>query len=148
MRPHTYTQRIEKLKSRMQFSVVLASFFPVLLQAIFFGSDATANRIILLWGFVVAVLITSYMLIEISRGVIHAKILSYTNAMVLLNTASYIPVMIIAALVQGSEVSFVLEALFQLSMLGVLVIPVAITTLLVCNVILKAFRIQIDAPTE
>ena len=88
------------------------------------------------------------MLIEISRGVIHAKILSYTNAMVLLNTASYIPVMIIAALVQGSEVSFVLEALFQLSMLGVLVIPVAITTLLVCNVILKAFRIQIDAPTE
>ena len=130
---------VQRLKARMQFSIVLASFFPVLLQAIFFESDAAANRIILLWGFVVAILITSYMLVEISRGVIQSRILRYTNFMVLLNTASYIPVMVVAALVQGETFSRLLESLFQLSLLGVLVIPVIIATLMMCNFVLTLF---------
>lgn len=142
---HAQQQKyIAQFKGRMQFSIVLASFFPVLLQALFFGSDGVANRIILLWGFVVAVLLTSYMLIEVSGGSIHEKILSYTNAVVLINTASYIPVMSIAALVQGDTVSPLLQMLFEISLLGVLVTPVVIATLLVCNIVLVLFRIQID----
>jgi hypothetical protein len=128
---------LETLRTRLQFSVVLALFFPVLFQAMY---GAESSKIILSWSLVVALLTFSYLLVEVMRDKILNTIVRYTNIFLLLQIFSYVVVLYILALLQNQNISYAEFFTFGVGFMGLLLFPVIILLPLLFNSVYLAWK--------
>lgn len=127
----------EKLKSRFQFLVTIALFFPILLESLFKqggSSESSINKIMLYWGLEVAILIVSYILLECTKRWSSERIFKLINISLFANLGSFAVVLFIFAAMQNTMyLSYFYFYVFGTAFPAILVIPSIIFSVLVIN---------------
>lgn len=124
---------VRELRSRLQFVIVLALFFPVVLESMYkaAGTDNVSATIILQWGLLVAFLILSYLLLETIKERLQIKFVKLLDRLLLVQIAVFIPVLYVFA--EGAtkdHVSLLHIVPFTMAMHGMLWIPVILFLML------------------
>lgn len=116
---------IEKIKSRLQFAIMLALFFPVTLQAVFaLGQKVEeGNKLIIGWGIVIVPLILSYLWLELGGETISAWARNWINIIFLANIFSFVPVMYTTAVLLYRPIPIVWSYPFQAGFIAMLLLP-------------------------
>lgn len=133
-------EETEKLKPRLQFLVTIALFFPIILEYLFKQggtSDLEVNKMILLWGLEIAILICCYILLECTKRWESQKIFNLTNCFLFVNMFSFSVVLFIFAAMQNTGyISYIYLYVFGTAFPSVLAIPTILFILLTVNIFL------------
>lgn len=129
------TSNIEHIKSRLQFAIMLALFFPVTLQAVFaLGQKVEeGNKIIIGWALVIVPLIISYLWLELGGETISSWARRWINIIFLTNIFSFVPVMYTTAVLLYRPIPIMWSYPFQAGFVAMLLLPVVAVVILVID---------------
>lgn len=125
-------EEICSLRSRLQFVIVLALFFPTLLDALYQGvaDQLTSSKLILQWGSIVSFLIVSYLIIEFLVREIRIWALRTLDVLLLTEVALFIPVLMFFSRGPTATLAPLYSLLFKILFNGLWLVPIAISLLL------------------
>lgn len=137
----THKENTEKLKSRFQFLVTIALFFPVILDSLLNKDSAKDSSIIFYWGFQVAILILGYILIECTKKWSNETIYKLANFSLFVNLGSFIVVFYIFADMQKTgSIPYFYKYVFSTAFPAILIIPSFLVLLLATNLIILSVK--------
>ncbi len=121
---------IEDVDKKLQFTLVLALFFPVLLEALFDLSGANhteASNIILKWSLVIFLLILNYLIFESKKAELSIKSLKYLGWVFVSNTLCYALVILsfgISTTYVAQTDNQILVFMYSFALYGIMTSPV------------------------
>ena len=121
----TTSAAFKSLQDHFQFLVILILFLPTIANALYGGSTAQldANKQMLTWGAVIAVLVADYLLMEILKHRLIWSVGKWVDRLVLLNVAASAPVFYIMAAYGSTEIKGEAGIIFFFSLLLLMFMP-------------------------
>ena len=134
---------MKALRDRLQFTITLALFFPVILDSLLgFGSEPVASKeMILKWGVVIAALIFDYLIIEIKDWKVNEKLVTSLNRLLLMEILMFAVIcFVFASLFQNGNIPTFYDWSLRVSLVGVIAIPLIIFIILAGNIVFRMYK--------
>ena len=135
-----------ELRSRLQFALVLALFFPVILNAALKGTigNLSPEIITLKWGLVIVVMVMCYFFIEFLDRVVSTPVLITINVLIFIEIGMFAGLLYYMAAFLFGSITF--PILLALSVIGVWFVPIVLLCALAANeVLVLYFDLKSDA---
>lgn len=122
----------KELQKRVEISFILTLFIPTILEAMerAYPGDALKATAVLNWGLVVVFLVLIYLLLEGLKDTIPPGLVKAVDLGLLTQIALFIPVFIGFAYTTQATIPAYAFYSFQIGLVGVMVIPIALALLL------------------
>ncbi len=126
---------VKEVRSKIEFSIVVAIFF----SSLFYmaskasgSSDIQSNSNGLIWGIAVAVHILNYLLIDLLGGEIKKNWFAWIRASLVLGILAFVPAIIITVVYYNKALPVGYALTFEASLIAALAMPV-LTFFLICG---------------
>lgn len=121
-------QMITKVRNRLQFVMVLALFYPVMLDAFYrsMEQEFAGSFTLLKWGAVIATITLNYIFFEIIAAQLSQRSLKFIDFLMLLEIGAFVPVFIVFGMIQTGAVSTLWFFSYVLGYVFSLVIPMLV----------------------
>ncbi|HMO77708.1 MAG TPA: hypothetical protein PKA42_02315 [Candidatus Paceibacterota bacterium] len=142
----TKTRNIEEVEKRLQFTIVLGMFFPVLLEALFNmnGSDTREiSSTLLKAGLLITILITNYLIFEWTKNKLSKRQLDYLSWSFFSTIACYGSVFLFLGFVANgniNSINSVVDFIYGFVLAGSMYIPVVSIVIMLLKQVVSVYK--------